>query len=197
MLMARPVTSFKTSIPGPQAGQGKDGSGSGALAARYRDWLLVRAKNVCGDVNDAEDLVQEVMLRFLQAFEKGEGLPSGGACEAWLVTTLSRLFYDQCRRRKVRAHWARDPHLRGEAMVVHEPGGSSGQDRVSDEQFAQALRGLSPKLRTTLEMHVTGQKYQDIARSLGLSVGTVSKRLHDARARLHELLEPHTRVDLN
>jgi RNA polymerase sigma-70 factor (ECF subfamily) len=113
-----------------------------------------------------------------------------------LTTTLTRLFYDQCRRRKVRAHWAKDPQLRGELEAVHEPAGPAYAG-LTDEQLAQAVRGLSPKLRTTLELHAAGQKYQDIARSLGLQVGTVSKRLHDARAKLHKLLRPHTRSDVN
>lgn len=169
---------------------GEYATGSGAFAVRYRPWLVVQARNVCGDVNDAEDLAQESLLRFLQAFQKAEGPPHGQACEAWLLTTLTRLFYDQCRRRKVRAHWARDPHLQRERTEEPEPAASAGHDALTDEQFAQALRGLSPKLRATYELHAAGQKYQDIARSLGLPVGTVSKRLHDARAKLHELLRP-------
>ncbi len=172
-------------------------SGSGAFAVRYRSWLVAQARNVCGDVNDAEDLAQEVLLRFLQAFEKAEVPPNGYACETWLSTTLTRLFYDQCRRRKVRAHWAKDPHLRREFTEEPESSARPAYDVLTNEQFAQALSGLSPKLRTTFELHAAGKKYQDIARSLGLPVGTVSKRLHDARARLHKLLQPHTRTDMN
>jgi RNA polymerase sigma-70 factor (ECF subfamily) len=41
-------------------------------------------------------------------------------------------------------------------------------------------------------MHAAGQKYQDISRSLGIPVGTVAKRLHDARAKLRALLQPKT-----
>jgi RNA polymerase sigma-70 factor, ECF subfamily len=172
-------------------------TGSGTFAAQYRGWLVAQARHVCGDANDAEDLAQEVLLRFLQTFEKAEKPPHGHACAAWLTTTLTRLFYDQCRRRKVRAHWAKDPHLRGEFEAVHEPTTGPAYEGLTDEQLAQAVRGLSPKLRTTLELHAAGQKYQDIARSLGLQVGTVSKRLHDARAKLHKLLRPHTRSDVN
>lgn len=174
-----------------------DATGSGAFAVQYRSWLLAQAKSVCGNANDAEDLAQEVLLRFLQTFEKAGGPPNRYACETWLSTTLTRLFYDQCRRRKVRAHWAKDPHLQGELEVELEPAVRPSYDAVTDEQLAQALQGLSPKLRATYELHAAGQKYQDIARSLGLQVGTVSKRLHDARAKLHKLLQPHTRSDMN
>ncbi|PTL81268.1 RNA polymerase sigma factor [Vitiosangium sp. GDMCC 1.1324] len=67
----------------------------------------------------------------------------------------------------------------------------------STTRFAQALETLSPKLRTTFELHAAGQKYQDIGRSLGLSIGTVSKRLHDARAKLQKVLLPLADMGLN
>lgn len=191
------MNSSTTGMSGTHSNMGECATGSGAYAAQYRSWLVAQARLVCGDATEAEDLAQEVLLRFLQAFAKAEAPPNRQACEAWLKTTLTRLFYDQCRRRKVRAHWAKDPHLQGELTEGAEPAASPGHDALTDEQLAQALRGLSPKLRTTLELHVAGQKYQDIARALGLPVGTVSKRLHDARAKLHALLRPHTRSDMN
>ncbi|WP_224364703.1 RNA polymerase sigma factor [Hyalangium versicolor] len=195
--MARSVNPSTTGMNSTPSITTEYQTGSAAFAVRYRNWLLAQARNVCGDANDAEDLAQEVLLRFLQTFDKREAPPNGPACETWLSTTLTRLFYDQCRRRKVRAHWARDPHLRGEFSASAEPVMRPIYDGLTDEQFAQALRGLSPKLRATFELHAAGQKYQDIAQSLGLQVGTVSKRLHDARARLHKLLRPHTRSDMN
>jgi RNA polymerase sigma-70 factor (ECF subfamily) len=147
---------------------------------------------VCRNATDAEDLVQETLLRFMLAFEGREVLPNARTCEAWMVTTLSNLFYDQCRKRKVQARGAMDPGISGEDLVEHEPASMPVYDTVTDEQFAQALQCLSPKLREAFELHVAGKKYQDIARILGVQLGTVAKRLHDARAKLREHLLPYT-----
>jgi RNA polymerase sigma-70 factor (ECF subfamily) len=171
--------------------------GGDAFVARYREWLLVKARSVCRNPHDAEDLAQETLLRFLQAFGKGEAFPSQKTCETWLTTTLTRLVYDQWRVSRSRAHWAKDPSLNGEVQRTWESSTRPIYDTLTDAQFAQALEALSPKLRTTFELHAAGQKYQEIGRSLGLSLGTVSKRLHDARAKLQKLLLPHTGVGVN
>jgi RNA polymerase sigma-70 factor (ECF subfamily) len=152
---------------------------------------------VCRNESDAEDLVQEALLRFIQTFEKFESLPPVRDCEGWLVKTLTNLFYDQCRRRKVQADGAKDPTLSAEAVEAEPPPVESVYDTITDEQFAQSLQVLSPKVRTTFEMHAAGKKYQDIARELGIPAGTVGKRLHDARAKLREFLQRFKKPEIH
>ncbi|MBJ6760079.1 RNA polymerase sigma factor [Myxococcaceae bacterium JPH2] len=163
---------------------------SGVFVARRRAWLLTHARRVCRNGADAEDLVQDVLLRFLQTFGGPARRPRDASCDAWLVTTLTRLFYDLCRKRRVRARQENDPCLPGEVMGGQVDSASPRFEAITDEQFARALRGLSPKLRSTFELHSAGLKYQDIAASQGISVGTVSKRMHDARAKLLAQLQP-------
>jgi len=171
---------------------------AGQFATRHRAWLLAQANNLCRNATDAEDLVQDTLLRFIQNFGQLETRPNERSCEAWLVTTLTHRFYDQCRRRRVQSEGAKDPHLRNEAVVdPDEPGSRPVYDSLTDEQFSEALQALSPKIRATFELHAAGKKYQDIARSLGIPVGTVSKRLHDARARLREFLLQHIQSGVN
>ncbi len=155
----------------------------------------MEARKWCRNTSDAEDLVQETSIRFLQKYGQLESPGNDRSCEAWLVTTLTHLFYDQCRRRKVQERGAQDPHLREEAVVTIEPPTEEVYDKITDEVFAKALEELSPKIRPTFEMHAAGKKYQDIARALGVPVGTVAKRLHDARAKLRDVLERYTHAD--
>lgn len=172
--------------------QAKNGRRAGELVAQHRAWLLAQARNLCRNETDAEDLVQETLLRFLRTFEDVEQFPNEASCAKWLVTTLTHLFYDQCRRRKVQGQGANEPMLNEETVAAPEPSARPVYDMISDEQFSQAIHSLSPKVRATFEMHAAGQKYQDIARSQGIPVGTVAKRLHDARAKLREFLLPFT-----
>lgn len=161
------------------------------LGERSRPRLMAQAMRVCRNESDAEDLVQETLLRFASAFTRVGTLPSGKLCEAWLVTTLTHLFYDQCRRRKAQAYGAVDSSQGVAAVVEQEPAAQPVYEAITDEQFAHALDSLSSKLRATIELHAAGKKYREIARILGIPMGTVAKRLHDARARLHALLLPH------
>ena len=171
---------------------------AGQFATRHRAWLLAQATHLCRNATDAEDLVQDTLLRFIQTFGQLEASPHERSCQSWLVTTLTHRFYDQCRRQRVQAEGAKDPHLSNEAVVEPpEPGSRPIYDSLTDEQFSEALQALSPKMRDTFELHAAGKKYQDIARSLDIPVGTVSKRLHDARARLREFLLRHIHSGVN
>ncbi|HEX8704763.1 MAG TPA: RNA polymerase sigma factor [Myxococcaceae bacterium] len=154
-----------------------------------RQQLVAHARNICRDASDAEDLVQEASLRFLQKYEGMASPQNELSCASWLQTTIQRLFIDQCRRRKVQAQGAQDPHLSEEAVVTLEPPPQEIYDKVTKEAFAEALQALGPKVRATFELHLTGMKYEDIARVQGIPVGTVGKRIHDARAKLRELLK--------
>lgn len=162
-----------------------------ALLARQRPFLLAQAYNLCRNAVDAEDLVQEVFVRFLAVFSRLSNLPEERTCAAWLVATLTHCFYDQLRRQRVRERGVEDPTLVGRVQGTSEPPAPEVYERISDEQFKAAVQALSPKVRTALELHARGRKYREIAQELGIPAGTVAKRLHDARSRLRKLLEPY------
>ncbi len=147
---------------------------------------MAQAMNLSGDPNDAEDLVQETILRFIQEFGKKDNLPPMPSGEAWLVKTLHNLFISQCRKLKARANGAKDPALSAEAR---EAAPAPAYDSITSEQFSEALGTLSPKIRETFELRAAGMKYEDIASLQGIPVGTVKKRLHDARTKLREYLQ--------
>jgi RNA polymerase sigma-70 factor (ECF subfamily) len=166
------------------------------LLAAKRRWLIAQARNLCRNPVDAEDLVQETMVRFLAAFGQVSQLPNESVCANWLVTTLTNCFYDQLRKQRTRERSAVEPALQ-EASVEPGPPERSIYERISDEQFTSAVQTLSPVARSTFELHARGRKYKEIANELGIREGTVAKRLHDARARLRRLLEPLIQVGDN
>src|SRR5262245_14268628 len=84
---------------GSRAG-GNMNQGLEPLVIKHRPLLLALAKNLCGSAVDAEDLVQEALLRFMMAF--GESVPPAErTCIAWLTTTLHNLFFTHLRKGKV------------------------------------------------------------------------------------------------
>lgn len=163
------------------------------FARQNRGWLLAQARNLCRrNTSDAEDLVQETLLRFIQKAEL-RALPDPEHWEGWVMRTLSNLFTDLCRRRKVQERGSSDPQLREEALVLEIHPIPSVYEAITDEQFGQAMREtLSPTLRDTLRMHLEGRRMAEIGRSLGIPEGTVRKRLHDARVKLRESLKGFT-----
>lgn len=158
------------------------------LVTRHQPWLLAQARNLCRNTIDAEDLVQETLLRFAQTFQ--HAVPDDRTSAAWLTTTLHNQFFAQLRKGKVRDRAKADPTFTGgmatppeEAVTVYE--------KVTDEQFEQAVESLSEKLRATFELYAAGKQIPEIAFALGISEGTVAKRLFDARKKLRTFLATH------
>jgi RNA polymerase sigma-70 factor (ECF subfamily) len=123
----------------------------------------------------------------MQSFGRVAMPPDPRQCEAWMMRALQNLFVDQCRKRKVQELGAQEPSLSDE-LAAHEPAGDPVFDAITPEQIAEALDKLSPKLREAFKLHLAGKKYHEIAETLDLQMGTVAKRMHDARAKLTELL---------
>lgn len=158
-----------------------------------RSRLLRIARNLCGNASEADDLFNETALRFIQAVDSGRVPTDDRQREAWLVRTLRNLFIDQCRRRKVQTQGAVELSVSEEAATPQEPPSDSIYDSITSEQIGEALARLSPKLRETHELHLAGKKYHEIAELLGVPTGTVGKRIHDAREKLHKLLKKYFR----
>lgn len=154
-----------------------------ALYTKHRSWLLARATNICGTLSDAEEAVQEAFARFVM---KGgqTAMPSEGACVKWLITTTSRLCYDQLRRRERRQHAEVLLQTPEENVVDPDAPTHAPWESVTDEQLAEAVESLPPRLRETWQLGSLGLSYAEIARRQGITPGNVGKRLHDARRKL-------------
>lgn len=158
-----------------------------------RSHLLRFARNMGANAFEPEDLVQETTIRFIQAVDSGRLPTDDRQREAWLVRTLRNLFTDQCRRQKVKMQGALELSVSEEAATSREPLSDTTYDSITSEQISEALARLSPKLRETYELHLAGKKYHEIAEVLSVPPGTVGKRIHDARMKLHELLKKYFR----
>jgi len=160
------------------------------VVSKRRSWLLGRARHLGRTLADAEDVVQEAFLRFMATFPEAPERLTQDFSSAWLLSTATNYTYDQCRRRRVRersvAELALDPEL---AAAPGEPELQSWE-LISNEQLAEALRRLSPAVRTVVEMRLDGRKNGEIARQLGISPGAAAKRLHDGCLKLRRLLMP-------
>lgn len=153
-----------------------------AIYAKHRRWLLARATNICGTRSDAEEAVQEAFARFVTKCQTV--LPSEGACVKWLITTTSRLCYDQLRRRERRQHAEVLLQSPDENVLAPDAPAHAPWETVTDEELSEAVEALPSRLRETWELGALGLSYAEIARQQGITPGNVGKRLHDARRKL-------------
>lgn len=136
---------------------------------------------------DAEDLVQESLLRAYKAIEGFDGRYP----RAWLLTILRNTERNRHRRRR--------PELLSDPDMVEDRGPRTeadeverrAEDREFDEAVTAALQELPENFRRVVELvDVDGLTYQEAADVLDVPLGTVMSRLHRARRRIRELLVP-------
>lgn len=131
---------------------------------------------------DAEDAVQETMLRALRSFHRFQ---PGTNCRAWLVTILQHVVSNR-RRARHRSPLVEDPDDR---LALSLPFVPAVPDRLSDEDILGALRRVPPPFQEVILLcDVEDLSYKEIAEALAIPIGTVMSRLHRGRALLRSEL---------
>ncbi|MFH5822900.1 RNA polymerase sigma factor [Georgenia sp. AZ-5] len=146
------------------------------------------ALSLTGQPADAEDLVQDTLVRAFKAVDRFDGAHP----RAWLLTILRHAHLNRVRGRR--------PLLLRDGESVERNLESSGDWVASAEEVAiseefeaavaEALEGLSDRHRAVVTLvDIEGLSYQEAADVLGVPRGTVMSRLHRARARIRATLD--------
>jgi RNA polymerase sigma-70 factor (ECF subfamily) len=174
-----------------------------ALVRRYERWVFTLALRMVGNRQEAEDIAQEV---FLKAYRGLQGFRGASRFSTWLYAIashhcLNHLASSEARLR--REVWDPEPvgdrKAGGASIVDRLPDGAAGPDTVLESRdLRQAIQNglarLSEEHRLVLILRdVQGMSYEEIAKALGLELGTVRSRLHRARTDLKARLEPYLR----
>lgn len=151
------------------------------VATAFRKQALAMARSVVTDPHRAEDAVQEALL---SAFRKLPQLERPEAFPGWLATVVRR---EAIRRGRRGADLLEVPHTVPDATTP-EPSASLEGAEVR-AAVRDAVRTLRPKARDVIErFYLQGRSVEETARELGVPVGTVKRRLFEARQRLRSRL---------
>ncbi|GAA1964813.1 SigE family RNA polymerase sigma factor [Catenulispora subtropica] len=147
-----------------------------SLALRRMAYLM------CGDWNQAEDLVQVAFIKLHTAWGR---VRTEQGVDAYLRTTLLRVCIDEKRR----AHWRREQPS-SDAMpdiaAVHDSTVAGMSDR---DVVVAALRRLPPGQRAVLVLRFyDDQDIESTARLLGISTGTVKSQTARGLAAMRSIL---------
>lgn len=151
---------------------------------RLRPRLQAIAYRMLASVAEAEELVQDVWLRWNEAPQD-----SLGNAEAWLVTITTRLSIDRLRSAKVqREHyvgiWLPEP------LLTDAPTSPEQMLERADEvslAFLLLLERLSPEARAAFLLHeVFDADYDEVARMIGKSEAACRQLVHRAKTQLRE-----------
>ena len=143
--------------------------------------LRAFAISLCGNVDRADDLVQETMVRAIaniDSFQPGTNMP------AWLFTILRNHFRSEYRKRRREVEDA-DGHYADTLKSQPEQ-----QGHIEFGEFREALAQLPTDQREALILvGASGFSYEEAAQICGCAIGTIKSRVNRARNRLAELLQ--------
>lgn len=152
-----------------------------ALYRAYRAPLMSFVLRLTGDRQQAEDIVQETMVRAWR--EAGRLDLSGPSLMPWLSAVARRIVIDEHRRKRAR------PAESGEHTAPDLPVDDGAADTVLRVAVADAMRELTSSHRQAIsETILRDQTATQAAVTLGIPVGTVKSRVHYALRVLEEVL---------
>ena len=142
------------------------------------------AYRLTGNDADAQDLVQEVLLRV----RRGLATYRPGSLEAWLSRITTNAFLDETRRRRRRPT---DPLPDEPDRVL--AGGDDVETALArttlPDDVQDAILRLPEEYRIAVVLcDVVGLPYEEIADQVGVPVGTVRSRIHRGRLALRRTL---------
>src|SRR5262249_9449790 len=142
--------------------------------------LRAFAISLCGNVDRADDLVQETLLR---AMANIDSFQPGTNMSAWLFTILRNLFRSEYRKRRREVEDTDGSYA--ESLKSHP----EQHSRVEFEEFRVALSKLPSDQREALILvGASGFSYEEAAAICDCAVGTIKSRVNRARTRLSDLL---------
>lgn len=166
-----------------------------AAKARFDEYVLPEvdvmyrvAMSLTRNSADAEDLVQDTLLRAFRAIDRFDGRYP----RAWLLTILRNAQVNRVRRK--RPELLRDPDATMDRVADTSDGGRTAEELVVDMGFdaevESAFLDLSDKFRQVVQLvDIEGLSYQEAADKIGVPVGTVMSRLHRARKKIKKRLQ--------
>jgi RNA polymerase sigma-70 factor (ECF subfamily) len=146
--------------------------------------LLRVARSLTRHPADAEDLVQDTLLRAYRAIERFDGRHP----RAWLLTILRNAHAN--RGRAHRPEVLSDTEAARASAPAEEQPEAVVMRGTFDAAVERAFVSLPDKFRRVVEVvDLGGLSYQEAAVTLGVPVGTIMSRLHRARGRIRAALE--------
>ncbi|MCC8198708.1 MAG: RNA polymerase sigma factor [Tannerellaceae bacterium] len=146
------------------------------------------ANKLTRNKGDAEDLLQETMLRVLENREK---LAEGGDWKRWVLKIMNYVFLNNSF--KIRRSYS---ILDSDVDFVDLDNVLAENRYLADANYTvknihEAIERLEPELKIPFTMFMSGYKYREIADQLKIPLGAVKSRIFFARQELQKYLKDY------
>ncbi|TMQ11524.1 MAG: sigma-70 family RNA polymerase sigma factor [Deltaproteobacteria bacterium] len=161
-----------------------------ALVARYRKRIFALALHITRSASEADDITQDVFLKAYRALSEFEGRSQ---FFTWVYRmTVNRSLNVRRDRARRGEDMLDDPRLElAVAVDSRSDPGRAAELRQNYARLLRALDGLPADMRTTVILVcLQGMAHGEVAIVQKVSEGTIAWRMHEARRRLHDAMQP-------
>lgn len=169
------------------ASRSGDESAFGELIRRYESQVAATVIGMLGHCPEAEDVGQEVFIRFYNKLHQFQGKSALGT---YLTRIAMNLSLNELKRRKRKRlmYWEKSVEENHTLEDTNNPGGYDDQKELVQE----AVQKLGPEFRSVIVLRlIDGYSTRETASILSIPEGTVLSRLARAQKKLRTILQPH------
>ncbi len=148
------------------------------MVIEQSDSLKLYARNFTSDYEDANDLVQDTILKAVTYFKN---FKEGTNLKGWLYTIMKNTFINNYRRIvKTNSFITKDEDISNANLLLYASS-NQGESKFVMEDIHEALSSLSEEYYIPFSLYFEGFKYHEISEHLNIPIGTVKTRIHVAR----------------
>ncbi|TCK83592.1 RNA polymerase sigma factor [Albibacterium bauzanense] len=159
-----------------------------SMVSKQAAALKVYALNFTRDEQDAEDLVQDTILKAITYHDKFQ---DGTNFKGWLYTIMKNTFINNYRKIVRTSGVVVKYEEISSSNLMYSSTVNRGENKFIMDDIKDALNKLSEEYYVPFIMYFEGYKYQEIADYLKIPIGTVKTRIRMARIMLKKHLRPY------
>lgn len=161
------------------------------MVLRQAGSLRSYALHFTHDSDDANDLVQDTMLKAITYYNK---FKEGTNLKGWLYTIMKNTFINNYRRFVKMSTFVTKSEEISSANLVFSSTKNQGEAKFVMDDIKKSLDKLPHEYYIPFTMYFEGHKYHEIADFLTIPIGTVKTRIHVARKLLKKNLKSYNTV---
>lgn len=146
------------------------------------------AHSLTGNIEDANDLMQDTFLKALRNRDKYQDDTN---LKAWTYTIMKNTFINNYRKHRNLNSIIDNHDDLSNLNLDHPTDFPSPESMYLAKEITNEISQLNEIQRSTFEMYNEGYKYHEIAERLNISIGTVKSRIYLSRQKLMDSLEDY------